>query len=409
MAGNANLGAARAAKNDEFYTQWRDIENEMLAYTDYNPDVFRDKVVLLPCDDPAASNFTKYFALNFESLGLKKLISTSYAPRSNPAIEKRGQLLLDFELGEDNDPKFNDDDTWEHGRIYVLERGMDSNGDGLLNKEDLQWEYLKGDGDFRSSEVTALRDEADIVVSNPPFSLFREFMSWLREGDVFFSIIGNNNAITYKEIFPLIKENKVWKGATANSTDLVFEVPLSAEVKKSDMDKAARFGYESNSRHKYTRLGNAAWFTNIEHGKRHEALELMTMEDNKLYNKRVASSDIAYRQYDNYNSIEIPFTNAIPSDYAGVMGVPISFLDKYNPDQFEVIGYDGDDHLVTREYGKKHRVVDGVVMKSNTGTLGCTIRMEGFGPGTYFDVGYPVKNMYKRIFIRHRQIAGQEG
>lgn len=402
MAGNANLGAARAAKNDEFYTQWRDIENEMLAYTDYNPDVFRDKVVLLPCDDPAASNFTKFFALNFDSLGLKKLISTSYALRSNPAIEKPGQLLLDFELGEEQDPKFNDQDTWERGRIYVLERGVDVNEDGRLNKEDLRWDYLEGDGDFRSAEVTTLRDEADIVVSNPPFSLFREFIAWLIEGEVSFSVIGNNNALTYKDFFPLVRANKVWKGATANSTDLVFEVPLDADVKQSDMDKAARLGYESNTQHKYTRLGNAAWFTNIEHGQRHEELELMTMEDNRLYNKRVAGSPVAYRQYDNYDAIEIPFTNAIPSNYSGVMGVPISFLDKYNPDQFEVVGYDGDDHLVTRKYGKKHRVVDGVVMKSNTGTLGCTIRMEDFGAGTYFDVGYPVLNMYKRIFIRHR-------
>ena len=296
MAGNANLGAAKAAKNDEFYTQWGDIENEMQAYLEYDPDVFRDKTILLPCDDPDWSNFTKYFAERFEQLGLKKLISTSYAAGGG------------------------------NGKVFVLEC-----------ENEPQWGYLAGDGDFRSDEVTALRDEADMVITNPPFSIFREFLAWLVEGDVKFSIIGNTNSVTYKEIFPLIKCNKMWKGATANSSDMVFEVPLTADVKKSDLQKAARLGYPSIDGKKFTRLGNSCWFTNIEHGRRHEPLVLMTMEDNLLYgSKRVRKT--AYVKYDNYDAIEVPETKAIPSDYTGAMGVPISFLDRYSPEQFEILG-----------------------------------------------------------------------
>lgn len=371
MAGNANLGAARAAKNDEFYTQWNDIENEMQAYLEYDPDVFRGKTVLLPCDDPAASNFTKYFALNFEKFGLKKLISTSYAPASNPAVTEKGQMLLDFALGEDQDEKFNDDDTWHRGRIYILEQGTDLNDDGKLNKEDLKWDYLEGDGDFRSEEVTKLRDEVDIVVTNPPFSLFREFLAWLVEGDVKFSIIGNSNAITYKGVFPLVKENRLWLGATGNTTDMVFRVPQGAVVKESDKAKAARLGYPSTEATTYTRLGNSCWFTNIEHGRRHEPLVLMTMEDNLIYgSKRVRET--AYPHYDNYDAIEVPETKGIPSDYDGVMGVPISFLDKYNPDQFEILG-------CSYDYGRPAEWPSDTVMSPS---------VDG-------------RNIYKRIFIRH--------
>ena len=343
MAGNANLSAAKAAKNDEFYTQWNDIENEMQAYLQYNRNVFRGKTVLLPCDDPGASNFTKYFMKNFDRFGLKKLISTSYAPASNPAITEKGQTLLDFELGEDQDEKFNEEDTWHRGRIYVLEQGADTNADGKLDKEDAKWDYLEGDGDFRSEEVTKLRDEADIVVTNPPFSLFREFLAWLVEGEVKFAVIGNSNAITYKEVFPLIKENHLWLGATGNTTDMVFRVPQGAAVKESDKAKAARLGYLSTETATYTRLGNSCWFTNIQHGRRHESLVLMTMEDNLIYgSKRVR--EIAYAKYENYDAIEVPETKGIPSDYNGIMGVPISFLDKYNPDQFEIIKFrHGDD------------------------------------------------------------------
>ena len=362
MAGNTNLGAAKAAKNDEFYTQWNDIESEMQAYLEYDPDVFRGKVVLLPCDDPEVSNFTKYFALNFNKLGLKKLISNSYSP-------------------------------CRKGRIYITEQGAN------LNEEYLKWDYLEGDGDFRSDKVTKLRDEADIVVTNPPFSLFREFLAWLVEGDVKFSIIGNKNAITYKEVFPMIRDNKLWLGNGFAKGNAYFRIP--PELAR---DFAAGVYDEDTST---VHFRNIDWFTNIEHGRRHEPLVLMTMEDNLVYgSKKVRSA--GYPKYDNYDAIEVPETKGIPSDYAGVMGVPISFLDKYNPDQFEIIGYDGDEYLVTKQYGKKEKVVDGQRMKSVTGTLGCTIRYEEFGEGTFFDVGYPVKNCYKRIFIRHRNPERKE-
>ena len=294
MAGNANLGAAKAVKNDEFYTQWNDIENEMQAYLEYDPDVFRGKTVLLPCDDPEVSNFTKYFALNFNKLGLKRLISTSYAP-------------------------------CRKGRIYVTEQGAN------LNEGHLKWDYLEGDGDFRSEEVAKLRDEADMVVTNPPFSLFREFVAWMYEGGVKFAVIGNMNAITCKEIFPLIKGNKIWVGASG-MRGITYEVPIIGELAKGQ--------YEENGK-RYQKMGNTCWFTNIQHGRRHEPLSLMTMDDNLIHgSKRVRKT--AYPHYDNYDAIEVPETKGIPSDYAGVMGVPISFLNKYSPEQFEIIWRGGD-------------------------------------------------------------------
>ena len=336
MAGNASLGAARVAKNDEFYTQWNDIECEMRAYLEYDPDVFRGKVVLLPCDDPEASNFTKYFALNFNKLGLKKLISTSYAP-------------------------------CRKGRIYVTEQGAN------LSEECLKWDYLESDGDFHSEEVTKLRDEADMVITNPPFSLFREFLAWLVEGDVKFSIIGNKNAITYKEVFPLIKENRLWVGATGNTTDMVFRVPQGAVVKESDKAKAARLGYPSTEATTYTRLGNSCWFTNIKHGRRYEKLKLMTVEENLRSCKYKAVRENGYQKYDNYDAIEVPYTVAIPSDHGGEMGVPISFLDKYSPEQFEILGLaNSARHLGPISW---RTIIDG-------------------------------RKIYNRILIRHREKAG---
>lgn len=367
MAGNADLGAAKAAKNDEFYTQWNDIESEMRAYLEYDPDVFRDKVILLPCDDPAASNFTKYFALNFERFGLKKLISTSYAPASNPAVAERGQMLLDFELGEDQDERFNDDDTWYRGRIYVLERGADVNADGILNKEDLQWDYLEGDGDFRSEEVTRLRDEADMVITNPPFSLFRVFLAWLVDGGVQFSIIGNMNVVTSKEVFPLIKENRLWLGATRDGGgSMWFRIPDKAPVKDS--------GQRTDSDGKrWQTIGSSAWFTNIEHGRRHEPLKLMTKEDNLVFGLK-AVKEAGYPEYDNYDAIEVPKVLGIPSDYDGAMGVPITFLGKYNPEQFEILG--------------------------NSGELANPIYLDGKKrSGRFYVAG---KRLYDRIVIRHR-------
>ena len=182
-------------------------------------------------------------------------------------------------------------------------------------------------------KVTLLRNEADIIITNPPFSLFREFLAWIMETEKQFSIIGNMNAITYKEVFPLIKDNKMWLGATGNGKDMVFAVPEGAVVNEKDREKAARLGYVGN----YTRLGNSCWYTNIEHGRRHQPLPLMTMEENIKFSKHKEIRERGYQQYDNYEAIEVPFTDAIPYDYKDVMGVPISFLDKYCPEQFEIV------------------------------------------------------------------------
>ena len=326
MAGNVNLVAARAAKKDEFYTQWNDIENEMQAYLEYDPDVFRGKAVLLPCDDPEWSNFTKYFTERFEQLGLKKLISTSYAVDGG------------------------------NGKVFVLE-----------GENEPQWGYLAGDGDFRSDEVTKLRDAADIVVTNPPFSLFREFLAWLIEGDVKYSIIGNMNAITYKEVFPLVKENKLWYGPSISSGNLEFRVPDSYQLTSA----CQRVDEQGN---KFVYVNGIRWFTNIEHGRCNEPLVLMTMDDNLIYgSKRVREA--AYPHYDNYDAIEVPETKGIPSDYDGIMGVPISFLDKYNPEQFEILGFMAST-LVT-DYNFGYPYIDG-------------------------------KKKYARILIRHRNPERKE-
>lgn len=197
----------------------------------------------------------------------------------------------------------------------------------------MEWHYLDGDGDFRSDEVKSLRDEADIIVTNPPFSLFKDFIAWVMEAGKQLIVIGSQNAITYREIFPLLKENKLWIGATNNGKDMVFEVPEGADVAPKDREKAAKLGYVGN----YTRLGNACWFTNINHGRRHQPLSLMTMADNLKFSKHKQIRENGYVKYDNYDAIEIPFVDAIPSDYKGAMGVPITFMDKYCPEQFEII------------------------------------------------------------------------
>ena len=326
MANNSNLGAAKAAKNDEFYTQYADIQKEINAYLEYNPDTFRDKTVLLPCDDPEWSNFTRFFAQNFERLGLKRLISTSYAVESKKFKDYQPTLF------ETESPLFDLDKTRIKGKIFELTR--DSDGSGRIDLDDLEWHYLDGDGDFRSPEVCALRDEADIIVTNPPFSLFREFLAWMVSKDKQFLIIGNMNAITYKEVFPLIKANRLWLGATGFVSDMVFGVPKNAEVDPKDKAKAARLGYVGD----YTRLGNSCWFTNLDHGRRHQPMKLMKMADNLKFNRHKEIREKGYPRYDNYDAIDVPFTDSIPDDYNGAMGVPITFLDKYCPEQFEICG-----------------------------------------------------------------------
>ena len=213
---NENLAKAKTAKNDEFYTQYSDIQKEINAYLDYNPDVFRGNTVLLPCDDPEWSNFTKFFAQNFQLLGLKKLISTSYAVDSKKIKDWTPTLF------ETESPYYDADKSKTHGKIFVLTH--DVTGDNRIDINDLQWQYLEGDGDFRSKEIRKLRDEADIIVTNPPFSLFREFMAWLMETEKYFIIIGNMNAAMYKEVFPLIKENKIWLGNGFQSGNAYFRI-----------------------------------------------------------------------------------------------------------------------------------------------------------------------------------------
>ena len=328
---NTNLANAKTAKNDEFYTQYPDIQKEINAYLDYDPKVFRGKTVLLPCDDPEWSNFTKFFAQNFELLGLKKLISTSYAPES-----KKYKMPYQPTLFETSQPHYDTDKSKTHGKIFVLEQ--DVTGDNRINIDDLQWQYLEGDGDFRSKEIRQLRDEADIIVTNPPFSLFREFVVWLMESGKQFAIIGNVNAISYKEVFPLIKDNKMWMGVSIHSGDREFGVPDTYPL------EASGWRIDENG-NKYIRVKGVRWFTNIDHGRRHEPLRLMTMAENFKHSKhKEIRGQKDYVHYENYDAIDIPFTDAIPSDYNGAMGVPITFLDKYCPEQFEIIGHPHGDY-----------------------------------------------------------------
>lgn len=318
---NENLASAKKAKNDEFYTQYIDIEKEVSAYLEYDKDIFKNKVVLLPCDDPEWSNFTKYFAQNFERFGLKKLISTSYAIKSkNYDIE---YIPTSFEM---NNPQFDKSKTIQNGKIFILEH--DTTNDGKIDINDLEWHYLEGDGDFRSDEIRKLREEADIIITNPPFSQFRIFLSWIIESNKQFLIIGNINALTYKEVFPLIKENKVWLGPSITSGDREFEVP-------KDVVDMQKFTGEIREERYYQRVVGVRWFTNLDHGRRHQPLSLMSEKDVIKY-----STKKPFEKYDNYDAIEVPFVKFIPNDFDGVMGVPISFLDKYNPEQFEIIGSD---------------------------------------------------------------------
>lgn len=318
MAGNARLSAAKVIQNDEFYTQYYDIETEMNAYVEYNPNVFRDKTILLPCDDPEWSNFTKYFVANFKRFGLKKLISTSYA---------KGVGNKQITLFEKDSDLFDEDKHELNGKLFTLTN----------NLNDLEFSgYLKGDGDFRSEEVKQLRDESDIIITNPPFSLFREFLPWIMDADKKFIIMGNKNAITYKEVFPLLKDNKMWVGSTSLNGGRWMIMPSNIEI-KSDKAKINERGET------IINVPGVCWFANIDHGKRHQPLLLDTMEHNLKYNKKLRKKledygTQTYPYYDNYDALEVPFIEAIPSDYKEIMGVPVTFLDKYNPDQFEIIG-----------------------------------------------------------------------
>ena len=304
---NKNLNAAKRAKKDEFYTQLSDIERELQHYWPH----FRGKTVLCNCDDPYESNFFKYFALRFNQLGLKKLICTCY----NGSPVQGSELLLRFD-GFDDEPK-------KIAYKVEITEVKDADGDGAVDLSDVRY-LLQSDnnvlsvlqtGDFRSKECIALLEEADIVVTNPPFSLFREYIGQLMEYGKKFLIVGHQNAITYKEVFPLIKENKVWLGYGFKGAAAHFYSPYE--------DVATAGDHKENM----IRVSGVTWFTNLEIPKRHEEMDLVCRYSPEEYPK-----------YDNYDAIEVSKTMDIPCDYAGVMGVPITFLDKYNPRQFEIIG-----------------------------------------------------------------------
>ena len=389
MAKNSNLGQAKAAKNDEFYTQYADIQKEVNAYIEYNPDVFRGKTILLPCDDPEWSNFTKFFAQNFEFFGLKKLISTSYAIES-----KKYKTGWQPTLFETENPLYNVDKSRIKGKIFTLDH--DTNNSGRIDIDDLQWNYLEGDGDFRSAEVTALRDEADIIITNPPFSLFREFLAWIMEGNKQFLIIGNINAITYKELFPLLKNNDIWMGSSYFNGGAAYFVG-SKDFYDPKMMSSEKHAYIRDDK-LYWRVNGVRWFTNIDHGRRHEPMQLMTMADNLKFNKKLKGQR-EYYHYDNYDAIEVPYAELIPSDYNGIMGVPISFMDKYCPEQFEIIGTDSPyyiEELGIRRMGEKW--IDDYRKSGGTGHL--TANMHSL---CLYDCNGVPQSVYKRILIRKKQ------
>lgn len=376
-----NLDAARAAKKDEFYTQYVDIQKEVEAYLEFDPDTFRAKVVYCNCDDPFESNFFKYFAANFNKLGLKKLITTSY---DGSPIAGQGALFPEYDEGTSKQQK-------PKALAVVLDHVKDEDGDGVANVSDVAIFLrrhkaariaLKHDGkfpggDFRSAACIALLKEADIVVTNPPFSLFREYVAQLVENVKTFLIIGNVQAITYKEVFPLIMADKLWMGVTIHSGDREFRVPdhypLNAAGSRID-EKGV----------KYIRVKGVRWWTNMDHGRRHQKLPLMTMAENLKFNRSLKGK-VAYDRYANYDAIEVPFTDAIPSDYGDAMGVPITFLDKYNPDQFEILGSSMDLSGPMSQVAEKGSYSQG-------------------GPRFYIDNGDgSYRRLYDRIVIRHRR------
>jgi len=377
---NQSLSAAKTAKQDEFYTQYIDIQKEVEAYLEFDPDTFRGKVVYCNCDDPFESNFFKYFAANFNKLGLKKLIATSYD--GSPIA---GQLALFAEYNAGNGKR-----RKPKAVAVILDRVQDEDGDGAANITDvalflqrnqaariaLQGSDKYPGGDFRSPKCVEFLQEADIVVTNPPFSLFREYVAQLMEHEKKFLIIGNKNAITYKAVFPLIKDNKLWMGVTAFSGGLWFFADYVGKYEKI-VDGVKLINVP------------AIWLTNLDHGRRHEKLPLMTMADNLKFSKhKEIKGKAAYDRYANYDAIEVPFTDAIPSDYDGNMGVPITFLDKYNPDQFEILGSSMTLGVPMSQVAKKGSYLRG----------GPRFYIEN-GDGTY-------RRMYDRIVIRHRHPAG---
>jgi hypothetical protein len=384
-SGNRTLSNAKSAKQDEFYTQYVDIQKEIEAYLEFDPDTFRGKVVYCNCDDPFESNFFKYFAASFNKLGLKKLISTSYDGSPIAGAQLRFDEYYDGN-GARKKPK-------ALAFAVAIEEVKDINGDGATGIEDVKLFLernphtripLAGGGDFRSAECVDLLKQSDIVVTNPPFSLFREYVGQLMEHDKKFLIIGNVQAITYVEIFPLIKADKMWMGVTIHSGDREFRVPDHYPL------NAAGWRVDENGV-KYIRVKGVRWWTNLDHGRRHERVPLMTMADNLKFSKhKEIRGKAAYDRYANYDAIEVPFSDAIPSDYDGAMGVPITFLDRYNPDQFEILGSSMNLGVPMSQVAEKGSYVQG-------------------GPRFYIDNGDgSYRRMYDRVVIRHHAPAARK-
>ncbi len=387
---NSNLTNAKRTKNDEFYTQYDDIQKEIEAYLEYDPDVFRGKVVYCNCDDPFESNFFRYFALNFNKLGLKQLITTSYKP-SPVANTQLGLFGNDKTLTKSKGrPKIT-------ANKFIINEVRDIDDDGEFSLMDVakrlktnkhnEWTPLEGDGDFRSDESINLLKQSDIVVTNPPFSLFRQYIKQLVDYDKKFLIIGNINAITYKEVFPLLKGNKVWLGESIHSGDREFIVPhyIFKEI--------GNWRTDENGVH-YARVMGVRWFTNLDHGRRHKSLPLMTKAEIIKF-----STKKPFERYNNYDAIDVPLVKHIPNDYEGVMGVPISFLDKYNPDQFEIVGMCENEDL----YKMKTRIYTSAECKQ--------AYLDKFGKKGTYDLnasGVVIKDgllekVYQRILIRHKK------
>ncbi len=392
---NRNMNAAREAKNDEFYTRLEDIQIEMDAYYNHNPDVFRNKVVYCNCDDPYKSNFFYFFARNFDRLGLKQLIASSYKAAS---LEDSRKVWFGNRKQLAANPK------------PVASRFIVNSVDGIEGAGDLKevvlklqenklndWKALKGNGDFRSPECVALLKKSDIVVSNPPFSLFREYLQQLFDYEKQFSIIGSFNAIMYIVVFSKFMEKKLWLGASTHR--LFFYVPDSYKINHSDWRIDPNGG----------RLASiyATWFTNMPPGRScPEPLSLMTMEENLRNSKHSCiKGKESYDKYDNFDVLEVPFVDAIPSDYTEVMGVPFTFLEKYNSDQFEIVGASIDTSLMTKHYPRQTRITgEGKRSVSNCMSGSASILL----PGPPKDVTYYVVDhkcyilKYDRLFIKHR-------
>ena len=386
MAGNKTLGKAKMQKKDEFYTQLSDIENELRHYRKH----FKDRIVFCNCDDPYESNFFKYFALNFNALGLKKLVTTCYA--TSPVmgdefqyyVNKGGQLSF---VPSANSTPVQEENERKPYKVEITEV-TDENGDGRIDLADVEYlmrnkkntmTLLDGDGDFRSPECVELLKQADIVVTNPPFSLFREYMALLVEYEKSFIVIGNQNALHYKEIFPLVQSNKMWLGYGFRGNVGFFESPYE-DIAVSSQHKAGMI-----------RISGVMWFTNLDIEKRHEEMLLF-----KTY------SEVLYPKYENFNAIEVGKTADIPCDYYGNMGVPDTFLQSYNPEQFEIVGYGRGDFLPEIECVPVDFLND---YHKQGGRGHITAGMKSL---CYYDNDKKAKFPYSRIIIRRKQVNTNE-